>query len=463
MPDMNRRALLKRLGVTAGIAATAGCEFLDPGSPGNTTSNGTAGPGAVPGTYENRFDTILDITEQGADASGEESVVGEFEDSLASDTLLYLPPGEYMMDDTVQFLEFDNVGIVGDNATIRPADGFDSVLFDIGRGDTGSNFLVENIEFDVRAEDTGPRPMSLLLGGESTVRDLSVIGEQDAGWSGFRIDTTDPEGVTTVDRLDLQDGSIPEVGSPGCYVGDRHVGEVQFNDCHIDGFSDNGLYADTPNGAVRVNGGYFANCDVASLRVGSDSRVDGAHIRCDTAPEGFDNMRGLRLREGSYILVENTTIEMRDVNYSDGAIVFAHWLQSATIQNTHIQIETNDIPAVRIRDPNGEGEGGDPIEFENVTIDGPAGGGPTIEVDERDGCAFNNLWVFQSGENRDGFLFDGTTATLENTYISVTGEAVRSVEGSNVQQSNLDIQQGGGGSDPSPPDVTDGTPTGVSE
>lgn len=457
MREISRRELLKGLGATAAVGATAGCQFFGSDQPRRSGGNGTARPGTPPGAYREQFGTVVNLAEEGADTEGERSTVSLFREHLADDTLVYLPRGEYMLDDYVQFLEFDSAGIVGDRATIRPADGYDSVLFDIGRADTGSNFVVDGLEFDVRARRTGPRPMSLLVGGDSVVRDVSVIGTQDAGWGGIRIDTTDPDGVTTVDRLNLPDGSVPEVGTPGCYVGDHHVGEIRFNDCHIDGFSDNGLYADTPRGAVRVNGGYFANCDVSSLRVGSDSVVRGAHVRCDRAPEGFENMRGLRLRAGADILVENTTVEMRDATYSDGGIVLAHWLQSADIRNTHVQIATDDIPALRIRDPNGDGENGR-IRVENVTIDGPAGVGPTVEVDERDDCRFSNLWVYQSGDNRDGFFFDDSAATVENTYINVTGQAIRSVEGSSVQQNNLQIPQGDG--DPTPPDVTSGTPTG---
>jgi len=459
MGDLNRRALLKRLGLAAGVTALAGCDFLAPDTPRNATRNGTA---QRPGAYQDRFETVVDLSEAGANTDGERSVVQLLRDSLSDDTLVFLPPGEYMMDDTVQFLDFENAGIVGNNATIRPADRFDSVLFDIGRADTGSDFLFEGIEFDVRAERTGPRPISLLAGGQSAVRDVSVIGTQDAGWGGIRIDTTDPDGVTTVDRLNLPDGSTPEVGTPGCYVGDHHVGEIRVNDAHIAGFSDNGLYADTPRGAVRVNGGYFANCDVSSLRVGSDSEVRGAHVRCDRAPDGFENMRGLRLREGADVLVENTTVEMRDATYSDGGIVMAHWLEAATIRNTHVQINTDDFPAVRIRDPNGEMGEDRTIRLENVTIDGPAGGGTTVEVDERPDCQFSNIWVFQSGENRDGFFFDDSTATMENTYINVTGQAVRSVEGSSVERVNLRIPQGSGNQSPSPPEVRTGTPTGPS-
>lgn len=458
MRETNRRALLKRLGVAAGVAATAGCEFFGRG-PRNATRNRTGRPAAGPESYSERFSNIVDLSAAGADTDGESSIVSELSDALADETLVFLPEGEYLMDGHVELHEFQNAGLVGDGATIRAQEGYDSTLLDIGRADSGSNFLLEGIEFDVRAPQTGPRVLSMLVGGTSTVRNVGVIGTQDAGWGGMRIETTDPDGVTTVERLNLPDGSTADVGTSGCYVGDHHVGEIRFDDCHIAGFSDNGLYADTPRGAVRVNGGYFANCDVSSLRVGSDSEVNGAHIRCDRAPEGFQNMRGLRLRAGSDVLVENCTIEMRDVTYSDGALVLAHWLDSATIRNTHVQIATDDIPAIRIRDPNGGVPEGSSILLENITVDGPASGGVTVEVDERSDCRLDNLWLYQSGDDRDGFFFDASDVTLENTYINVTGQPIQSVEGSNVQRGNLTIPEGGTET-PTRPDVTSGTPTG---
>lgn len=78
------------------------------------------------------------------------------------DTALYLPHGTYLMDDVTELFEFTNLGIVGDSATIVPPDGYDSVLFDVGRPGTATDFLIQDIEFDMRASDTGARALSLL-------------------------------------------------------------------------------------------------------------------------------------------------------------------------------------------------------------------------------------------------------------------------------------------------------------
>ncbi|NIR34699.1 MAG: hypothetical protein GWN73_01325, partial [Actinobacteria bacterium] len=73
---------------------------------------------------------------------------------------------------------------------------------------------------------------------------------------------------------------------------------------------------------------------------GSNSTVRGVHVRCDAEPEGFGNMRGIRLREGTNVLVEHCLVEMLDVVGSDGAVVLAPWLEEATVRDTNIVIDT---------------------------------------------------------------------------------------------------------------------------
>ncbi|NIS32005.1 MAG: hypothetical protein GWN73_01330, partial [Actinobacteria bacterium] len=77
--------------------------------------------------------------------------------------------------------------------------------------------------------------------GDFTIRDVSVIGNQDDGWGMMRLDVTDPDGVGLVERMRLPDGAAIETNSTGCLVGDEHRGQITFRDCHIAGFADNGL------------------------------------------------------------------------------------------------------------------------------------------------------------------------------------------------------------------------------
>ena len=375
----------------------------------------------------------------GADRTGGEDILDLLEAHAGDDTLLYFPEGRYLMADTLHHREFENFGIVGNRAVIVPERGYGGVLFDLGRPDRATDCLVEGLSFDFRAPDTGPRPLSVLAGGEVVVRDLSVTGLQDDGWGMLRIDITDSDSTGLVERLHLPDGSAANTNSTGCLVGDDHRGEVHFVDCHIAGFSDNGLYADPRQGAVRVTGGYFANCNVSSLRVGDNSIVRGAHVHSNRAPEGFGNMRGLRLRHGNNVLIENCSIDMHRVTGSDGALVLEDELEAATIRNVTILVNADGIEAIRAKSPDSGIDESGPCVFDGISINGTASGGPTIQVADRLGCEFKNIYIRQNGANRDGFDFSDSQARVEDAYIDVTGRPIVTDEESNIQQISVNF------------------------
>jgi hypothetical protein len=429
---MDRRGLLSSLCV-GGAVLLGGCSGLRQGTRGKPglddeeDQEQDPAPSPTPGPpYADRFDRVVDVTQSGADRSGGESIVPLVKEELRDDTLLYFPEGEYLIDDRIHRLEFSNIALVGRDATFVPEPGLDAVMFDLGRANRASDILLDGLTFDFTASDTGPRPINVQAGGRVVVRDVSVRGTQDTGDGMMRFDVTHPEGIGVVERLRLPDGSTRDVDSAGCLVGDNHRGQIQFFDCHIEGFSNNGLYAEPERGSVQVHGGYFANCRIASLRVGSNSYVSGAHVRCDRSPDDFGNMRGLRLRQGRNILVEDTLIEMVNVSGSEGGLVLAPWLEEATIRNTIIRVEFDGISAIRMKGPaDASGFPGGGVRFEDISIVGAAAGGAAVNVTRRDGVQFEGVLVEQSGANRDGFVFDQTNgATVSDATIRVTGEPI---------------------------------------
>lgn len=442
---MNRRKFLALLGVTGASSLLAGCPGAErtPSTPRATsTRRPPASPTSRPALTGDprQYGSVVDLVEAGVDPEGGHSIVPLLEEHADDDTLLVFPPGRYLMDDTVDIAEFTNLGIVGDDATIVPTDGFTAVLFHLGRPDLATDLLVEGLEFDIRAEGTGPRPLSIQAGGRVTVRDVSVTGLQDDGWGMMRIDVTDVEGSGLVDRLRLPDGSTMDTNSTGCFIGEDHRGEITFRNCRIEGFADNGLYAEPSQGSVRVIGGYYANCNVASVRVGGNSLVRDVHVRCDREPPDFGNMRGIRLREGRNVLVENCLVEMIDVVGSDGGIVLAPWLESATVRDTTVRIDTDDVAGILVKDPR-QSHGAPPsdeamsgtIRLEDITVSGSAAGGAAIRIVARDGCVLEGIDIQQGGANRQGIRFENSDAVLRDTVIDVTGESVVSDE-STVEQ-----------------------------
>lgn len=426
---MKRRHLLQTLG-TVGTVSLAGCAVRNAPSdtPTETTGpvNSTPAPTPTPlSEYAGRFATIVNLADRGADPTGERSIVDLLRTNAGDDTLLYLPAGTYLMDEILTVREFTNLGIVGDGARIVPEVGSDSILFDLGRAGRASDLLMEGLTFDISEPGTGPRPLSLKVGGESLIRDVSVVGTQDAGWGMVRIDVPDPDGVTTVERMRLPDGSTVSAFTAGIYAGSEHRGELRFVDCTVVGFANNGLYAQPDEGSVVVEGGYFANCGIASLRVGDNSVVRGAHVRCDRAPPDFQNMRGLRLREGDNVLVEDCLIEMLEVTDSDGGLVLAPWLEAATVRNTTIRVDADNIAGIVAKPPHSPPVEESSIVFENVRVEGSAATGTAVQILGRDNCRLENVQVVQPGAARNGILFKDTTgAVLTNASISVGGQSI---------------------------------------
>lgn len=430
MSPLTRRSLLKTAGATGVAAALAGCGGSRPGEDTTPATDRRDRDRRLPRSAE--YGTVVDVS---AAATGG-SIDAALAENAGDDTLLYLPEGRYRMDEPFELNEFEGLGIVGRGATVVPPEGSTDVLFDLGRPDRATGLLVEGIEFDIRAEGTGPRPLLAQVADDLVLRDVAVVGRQDGGEM-LRLDVTDSDGRGLVERLRLPDGAAPGTGSTGLLVGDQNRGDLSFVDCHIEGFPDNGLYAEPPEGSMTVEGGRYANCGVASLRVGGDSTVRGAHVVCDRAPEGFGNMRGIRLRQGSDVLVEDCTVEFLEVTGSDGAITAGHWLESATVRSTEIRIDTDGINAIQVKDPYGDVPADGPITFEDVDVTGEAGERATVEVNEREGCTFDRVTVRQQGDARDGFLFDQGRATVRDCVIQVSGNPIVLQEGATVDRVNV--------------------------
>lgn len=382
---------------------------------------------------EDRFKQVVNVKELGA--SEDSSLFPIIQDHFTDETLFILPPGRYMLDETVRFREFDTVGFVGYDAVIVPDEGFTGYFFDLGRPGEATDLLFHGITFDFRASNAGSRPLSALIDDGLIVRDINVIGRQGPGGEGLRFDITDEHGTGLIERAWLPDGSSFESNANGCLVGENHRGEISFVNCHFEGFPDNGLYADPEFGRVLVTGGYYANCEVSCVRVGNDSVVRDVRVRCDTASEDYNNMRGIRLTNADGALVENCTVEMIDVPGSDGGIVFGKSLASATVKNTEITIDADRINAIQAKHAE-DAPADEPITVQDVAIAGAAAEQATIEVHERENCTFEGITISQGGQERDGFVFDNSDAVVNNCQVDVTGRPIALVGDSNVSVTN---------------------------
>ena len=430
---MKRRGLLSRLGAVAATGLLAGCDerSSDPPQTDSTPENvDTPDPNESASeewlssiAADWGFDRIVDLVEQGADSTGERAIDATLQDALTDGTLVYLPPGRYHLEDAISTDGIPLIGIVGKDATIVPPAGYSGLYFAFGWPNIGDEVLFAGVNFDLSADGTGGRPIQVMAEDRVLVRDVTVEGRAERSRGLIRIDVTGEDGTGRIERLSLPDGADPDAGTTGCQVGGKNRGDLSFVDCDIAGFPDNGLYADPPEGSVAVLGGTYRNNGVAGVRIqtSAETVVRGVNVYCDT-DTGGENMRGIRLRAGSDITVEDCVVDLRRVTSSDGAIVYSSELGAGTVRNCRINVDADDTPAIRVKPPNdATPEDAGPFRFENVVVTGNASGASAVDASDREDCVFRNLCVHQTGDDRDGFLLTRVEGELSDSFVSVLG------------------------------------------
>jgi hypothetical protein len=399
-------------------------------------------PSALDDLDRSSFSTFVDFGDLDDVADAARSITPLLEEHVTDNSLCYLPPGRYLMSKPWNLRDFENVAIVGDDATIELPAGYSRNLFSPGP-DRATGFRLEGLTFDFRNENTGGRVLHAKVADDLLVRDVTVRGKLDVEQNLFRIDVTDPDGSALVEKLYLPDGAAPGTGASGCLVGDSNRGNIRFADCEMRGFPDNALYASADHGTIEVFGGTYANSGISNVRVRGDSHIRGVHVLCDRAPDKFRNMRGIRIRGGSNVLVEDCTVEMLDATYSDGAITIAPWADGATIRNTEVRTDADNVVSLRAKPLVEESGPEASLDIENVTFSGNARNGATVQVTERDSINVRDVCIRERGENRDGIdMEDARDVSIEDTYIDVPGVPIRAESSqyvtSNVQTSASD-------------------------
>ena len=431
MTDSTRRQLLRAGGVAA-VASLTGCsELFGSGSRRPRTSAVDANATVdVSVDASRRMD--VDAVRSDRNLTTVDSVVRDVEDG----TLLYFPPGEYVIDGSVILDDVSNVALVGRDATLVPGGpvrGGEEYLLSL----SGDHLHLEGFTVDFRREGYGGRIQ--ILGREEFVcRDVDVVGV-NAATGLFVFEMRDAEGRGVVERLTATDGSRE---SGGMLVAKRHAGELVVRDCRFEGFKGNGLYGSPPgvpggaNGTVTVEGGEFRNNNIANVRLGSPgSSVRDATVVVDgeipPTSEGVVNARGVWLHGGGDLLVENCTIRMAPPAKGDGAIVLGGNTASAVVRGTDVRVDAG----VRALDVSLSTEVDEEVTLrcEDVSIDGEASGDVAVSVTDRDDCRFRNVSVAQRGASRDGFLFRRSSGNVvRNPDIDVTGRPFVLLEGSTV-------------------------------
>ncbi len=449
-PTLSRRTCLR------GIAAT--------GVAGGLFGSGAGGAAAAsdPRRYFDRFDTVVDVVEAGADDTGRESVSSLLRDLCADDTLLVFPPGRYYLDEQVRFTGFDNFGLAGNDATLVPADyhDFDGPqyrLFRLGvHYSPGTDLLVDGFTVDQTAPDTGIRAFDAVVDDGLEVRNVAVEGYHDSGtWGPGRFNVLDPEGSGVVERFEAPDGAqweseTPNAGNiwrgPTGVVANMTGGTLRFVDCELGGFPDNGLYASGGSGRIVVDGGRFENSNGNSVRVGgTDSLVRGATVRVDETPRGFGSQRGVRIQNAENVRVEDTSVTVTASNGGSTAVVVENSAGESWFEGLDLTVDV-DVPTsamtvapeagfttiyrsgIELRGPGGygvrlegaDGSAGANLELLDIVGDVGDEGARSAIRNTRDGVRFGGVTVDQpGGTKRYALVNEGDDCTVyEGDYVA---------------------------------------------
>lgn len=303
---------------------------------------------AAASSIEDEYGSVVDVTEEGADNGGDESVSPVLQDVVDDDTLLKFPPGRYYMDEQVRFTGFENVGLVGDDATLVPADyhSFDGPqyrLFRLGTLDNpGRDLHVAHFDVDQRASDTGIRAFHASVVDGVTVQNVDVVGHHDSGtWGPLLVRITDPGGSGRVEGVRMPDGAAWETDAPGDLwrgptgiLVNRNDGHLRFENCVVNGFPDNGLYC-SGTGTIDVVGGRYVDNGPVSVRVGADrTRIVGSEFAVDSNPPEYRAQTPIRLDYARRADVRDVDVRLAEPNGDAVEIeagVETTWMEDASI------------------------------------------------------------------------------------------------------------------------------------
>jgi hypothetical protein len=459
-PRVNRRDLLKGLGVAGAFGAagyalgeyTAGPRDRDDPSPlsdreePTVDDQPTQGPDPDDGPdsgeqqqpavrYADQYANVVNAIDAGADPNGTIPINALLEKAATEGTLVSFPKGTYRID-PLRIEDRNNVAIASATDERPTFVATRDICLDTAylRFQDVSNFLFDGIDLDFTRRGAGGE-FRVIADGDATVQNVEITGSCERQIAAFRMDVTDPNGVGLVKNLVAHHTEPSQL--TGLFVGKGHAGEVTFENCNVTGFSDNGLYAsvmglpDGRNGSVHTVGGSYLNNNISGVRLGSaGSSARNVHVAVDSVPSGDDvNARGIRLRNQRNILVENCRVKFgKNAGESFGGVVFHGDSEGATVRDTHVHVDTEEVPAIHAFEPNQDDN--DTLTFENVTVTGNAAGSYAATISGRDGTTFKNCRFKQSGKNRGGIRLENSKGcSIVDSHIEATRNPVVAADG----------------------------------
>jgi len=416
------------------------------------------------------FDRTVNIVDDfGADPNGGSAINGALDRAVESNTLVIFPEGQYKLNETFE-VTADRVGFLGQGNVVLEPDGISGKTIVVNGRD---EFLFEGIDLDVSgARNTGLRVHSP---SKFHVEDVKYLGRGGRSGQAFHLAVNDESGLGRIRNVTVKHGGYMDLywggdGRIGVWAGSSHRGTIRFTDCEFSEFGNNGMYTSRTPGDIQVENSYFENNNVCGVRIsGAGSWVRDSTFVVDHSRYGPDfeytdnafNTRAIRLDQAKNgttiekfppktdqtdpsapdqergVVVENCDVQILDTvtdHSCRGAIVMNAASQSATIRDSHIRVDVDDVPAIyrvrpgwNFRDDQSTPPKPHWVIVKNVTITGSAAGGHAVRVENGDNSIVRDSCFQQSGSGRNGVFFKNTAGALvEKSNIKVAGEAVAS-------------------------------------
>jgi hypothetical protein len=386
---------------------------------------------ATPDPLADRFGTIVDVADEGIDASGSEPVGTDIEALAGDDTLLRFGQGTYRIHE-IEFEDLSNFGMVGNGARLQLQTKGRTIFMAFRHV---SDLLVDGFVIDNTATNVAAWADLKVTGGTNVFRNYAVEDFVDVNerTNGFTIMVEGADTSLELDSVDIGRGGVNGAAAfvfprREFYDPTREAGSLTFRNCVMNGWGKEGLYASPHEGPIRVIGGEYANNAIAQVRIGAGNAPQEAIVRDvtvrideipDYMPSGNRILRGIWLKEGDKATVENCDVTLANlgVNQTPGAIYVNNQFGRATIRDCTITTENVSRPAILIQEPADEYDSGWmpsldhlPSEWgvtvENVTIVGESPNTAAIELEERDGCTFRDVTIEKTGQGVDGIEID---------------------------------------------------------
>ncbi|WP_240145680.1 hypothetical protein [Halococcus salsus] len=388
--------------------------------------------------------TVNMVNEAGCNPNGRGSCHDEVMEYADDDTLLVFPEGTYRLDTgpntRIDLQGYDKFGMIGKGggATFEFTSNTDGYK-DINVDDVGQ-FVHRNIDWDITANNCAPG-FAVRARDRLFIKDWNVNGRQDKD-GGFTLQPgiANPDGVGIIRQFDARDGcEIGSVERNGVLVASgRNNGTLRFIDCHLEEFSNNGIYAAASGGPIQVEGGTFRNSEPSQLRFsGEGSYVDGATVELDISKmpreygEQIENARGIwwetknttPLRSGGEI--RNTDVMMRNAgpppleetspNSSAGILIPSG---GVTIRDSTVRVDITPRPAIHAQGPL-QSNLPEPyrVVMDNVTVEGSANDWAAVQIEERPGSVIRGC-EFDIGYRNGVVLAECDGSTVKNTTIN---------------------------------------------